>query len=181
MEGWTDLMLARPVADRPGESIPEMLTRLEVIGRDFAHLARTIARDGRYDDCFVDVLDNPPIKKTFGGAIGHVLTHNMHHRAQNHAPDGTRGADRPHRRRPAVVGEHQRRLALVPDESIPAQARCFLLARWRDPAHRQGALCRCDFSRLCPTAAHDVADLDCSDGDRLSEPDGIRRDHVADL
>lgn len=82
MEGWTDLMLARPVTDRPGESIPEMLARLDVIGGDFAHLARTIAREGRYDDCFIDVLDNPPVKKTFGGAIGHVLTHNMHHRAQ---------------------------------------------------------------------------------------------------
>ena len=30
----------------------------------------------------MDVLDRPPRPKTFGGAIGHVLTHNMHHRAQ---------------------------------------------------------------------------------------------------
>ena len=41
-----------------------------------------IAREERYDACFLDILDNPPQKKTFGGAIGHVLTHDMHHRAQ---------------------------------------------------------------------------------------------------
>jgi len=28
------------------------------------------------------VLDDPPAEKTFGGAIAHVLTHSMHHRAQ---------------------------------------------------------------------------------------------------
>jgi uncharacterized damage-inducible protein DinB len=47
MEGWTDLMLPRPVADQPGASIPEMLTRLEVIGRDFAHSVRNVV-PGRY-------------------------------------------------------------------------------------------------------------------------------------
>ena len=82
MEAWTDLMLVRPVTDRAGDSIPALLARLDVIGREFAQLSRMIAREGRYDDCFTDVLDNPPVKKTFGGAIGHVLTHNMHHRAQ---------------------------------------------------------------------------------------------------
>ncbi len=82
MEAWTDLMLARPVSDRAGESIAALLARLNVIGREFAQLSRGIVREGRFDDCFTDVLDNPPVKKTFGGAIGHVLTHNMHHRAQ---------------------------------------------------------------------------------------------------
>ena len=49
---------------------------------EFADLAQGIARAGRWDDTFMDVLDNPPRPKRFGGAIGHVLTHNMHHRAQ---------------------------------------------------------------------------------------------------
>ncbi|HMN28931.1 MAG TPA: DinB family protein [Caldilineaceae bacterium] len=82
MEVWTDLMGERPVQGREGDSIPELLDRLSVVSREFAHIARQIARQGRYDDCFVDTLDNPPRRKTFGGAIGHLITHNMHHRAQ---------------------------------------------------------------------------------------------------
>lgn len=30
----------------------------------------------------MDILDNPPRLKTFGGAIAHLITHGMHHRAQ---------------------------------------------------------------------------------------------------
>jgi uncharacterized damage-inducible protein DinB len=82
MEIWTDLLYEREVQDRTGNTIPEMLERLSIVSRDFAQLARTMARENRYDDCFVDTLDNPPAKKTYGGAIGHVITHNMHHRAQ---------------------------------------------------------------------------------------------------
>jgi len=82
MEVWTDLLYERPVQTKTGITIPELLVRLSTVSRDFTDLARKIAREGRYDDCFVDTLDNPPRKKTFGGAIGHVLTHDMHHRAQ---------------------------------------------------------------------------------------------------
>ncbi len=81
-EVWTDLLYERPVQDKTGNSIPELLARLNMVSRDFAHLAHKIEREKRYDDCFIDTLDNPPVKKTFGGAIGHVITHNMHHRAQ---------------------------------------------------------------------------------------------------
>jgi uncharacterized damage-inducible protein DinB len=56
--------------------------RLSVISRDFAHVARKIAREQRYDDCFLDTFDHPPRLKTFSGAIGHLITHDMHHRAQ---------------------------------------------------------------------------------------------------
>jgi uncharacterized damage-inducible protein DinB len=82
MEVWTDLLYERAVQHKSGDSISGLLERLSIVSRDFACLARKIGREGRYDDCFLDVLDNPPQKKTFGGAIGHVLTHNMHHRAQ---------------------------------------------------------------------------------------------------
>jgi uncharacterized damage-inducible protein DinB len=82
MEVWTDLLYKRPVQYKTGDAIPELLARLSAVSRDFADLARQIAREGRFDDCFVDSLDDPPQKKTFGGAIGHVLTHDMHHRAQ---------------------------------------------------------------------------------------------------
>lgn len=82
MEIWTDLLHERAVQEKTGNTIPELLERLSIVSRDFANLAIIIAREKRYDDCFIDTLDNPPMKKTFGGAIGHVITHNMHHRAQ---------------------------------------------------------------------------------------------------
>lgn len=85
METWTDLLYERPVrGDRPadGSTPAAFQQRLALVGREFVALARTIAREGRYDDVFMDVLDQPPVPKTFGGAIAHVITHNMHHRAQ---------------------------------------------------------------------------------------------------
>ncbi len=82
LETWTDLIHERPVQDKQGRSIPELRQRLVDVSREFANLARKIARENRFDDSFWDILDNPPRLKTFGGAIGHVLTHNMHHRAQ---------------------------------------------------------------------------------------------------
>ncbi|MCB0080788.1 MAG: DinB family protein [Caldilineaceae bacterium] len=84
MEIWTDLLYERAAPSRAtdGQDSPEQLqTRLRLVGREFAALARTIARENRYDDVFMDTLDDPPVPKTFGGAIGHVITHNMHHRA----------------------------------------------------------------------------------------------------
>ena len=81
-EIWTDLLYERAVQDKTGNTIPELLERLSIVSRDFVNLTRNIVREKRYDDCFIDILDNPPKKKTFGGAIGHVITHNMHHRAQ---------------------------------------------------------------------------------------------------
>jgi len=82
MEVWTDLLYERNVQYKTGTTIPELLERLSIAGRDFATLARNIAQDQRFDDCFLDALEKPPKKKTYGGAIGHVITHNMHHRAQ---------------------------------------------------------------------------------------------------
>ncbi|HND47837.1 MAG TPA: DinB family protein [Anaerolineales bacterium] len=82
LETWTDLIHERPVQEKQGNSIPELRQRLVNASREFTNLARQIGRENRFDDSFWDVLDNPPRLKTFGGAIGHVLTHNMHHRAQ---------------------------------------------------------------------------------------------------
>jgi len=82
MEVWTDLLCERTVQERIGNTIPELLDRLGVVSRDFANVARKVVRERRYDACFLDTLDTPPRLKTFGGAIGHVITHDMHHRAQ---------------------------------------------------------------------------------------------------
>ena len=81
MEVWTDLLCERPVTERTGVTMAQLLDRLSIISRDFTYIARKVGREQRYDDCFIDTLDNPPRRKTFGGAIGHLLTHSMHHRA----------------------------------------------------------------------------------------------------
>jgi uncharacterized damage-inducible protein DinB len=85
MEIWNDLLHERQVRTYPGkekETIEALLARLSDVAQEFATLAKRIAREHRADDVFVDALDNPPQEKTFGGAIAHVITHNMHHRAQ---------------------------------------------------------------------------------------------------
>ena len=82
MDAWTDSLCERPVQKRTGDSVPELIERLSIIGRDFAHVARKIAREHRYDDCYMDTSDSPPRSKTFGGTIAHLITHRMHHRAQ---------------------------------------------------------------------------------------------------
>jgi len=82
LETWTDLLYEREVQRKEGRSIRELTVRFGNASREFSNLAHQVERENRYDDCFWDTLDNPPRLKTFGGAIGHVITHNMHHRAQ---------------------------------------------------------------------------------------------------
>jgi uncharacterized damage-inducible protein DinB len=82
---WTDLMLARPVQatpERPTAPVDELLAAWNDAYKDFAALARRITAAGRLDETFLDVLDQSPRSKTFGGAIAHVITHNMQHRGE---------------------------------------------------------------------------------------------------
>ncbi|UYN92449.1 MAG: DinB family protein [Anaerolineales bacterium] len=83
IETWTDLMLTRPIRNITGRnSASELLARLEESYTEFAALARRMEAEGRLNDKWTDVLDEPPQEKSFGGAIAHVITHNMHHRAE---------------------------------------------------------------------------------------------------
>ncbi len=87
IESWNDLLYERtPRSASELQALPQtidgLLERLGDAGHEFAILARKIAREDRWDDVFVDVLDNPPRQKSFGGTIAHVITHSMHHRAQ---------------------------------------------------------------------------------------------------
>ena len=99
IEVWTDLMMARPVHSTSEQaSARQLLDRLERSYTNFARFAKYIENDGRLDHLWMDVLDNPPQQKSYGGAIGHVITHNMHHRAEiqhmlhrlgvKHVPEG---------------------------------------------------------------------------------------------
>ena len=49
---------------------------------DFAGSARALRDRNRLDAMYLDVLDEPPIPKSFGGTIAHVITHDMHHRSE---------------------------------------------------------------------------------------------------
>ena len=87
MEVWTDLIAEHPVRsdrgnDPSGRSVAGLLQRLDSVASELAEIAVRIAQEDRLDECFTDSLDDPPTRKTFGGAIAHVITHSMHHRAQ---------------------------------------------------------------------------------------------------
>lgn len=99
IEVWTDLMMERSIRPSSNQvSASELLLRLNQAYTEFAEFALKIEQEGRLDDLWTDVLDNPPAQKSFGGAIGHVITHNMHHRAElqhimhrlgmSHVPEG---------------------------------------------------------------------------------------------
>jgi len=60
METWTDLLCERPVQDRAGTSIPQLIERLSLVSRDLASITRRIVRENRFDACFMDTLDKPP-------------------------------------------------------------------------------------------------------------------------
>jgi uncharacterized damage-inducible protein DinB len=82
MEFHTDRLLGRtsPDADRQDDSVQGMLLRLTAVAKDFAAFATKVEREGREDDMMTN--ENNENLRTLGGVIAHVLTHNMHHRAQ---------------------------------------------------------------------------------------------------
>ena len=85
VEVWSDLMASGAVRDDPGlngQSVSELTARLTSAAADLAKVTRAVAERAGWDDEWVDPLDSPPTRKTFGGAIAHVITHSMHHRAQ---------------------------------------------------------------------------------------------------
>jgi uncharacterized damage-inducible protein DinB len=82
---WTDLMHSRPVeADSIVDTmaVNELAVLFPTLYLEFAATARRLRDDGRLDDFYLDTLDDPPQSKSFGGTIAHVITHNMHHRAE---------------------------------------------------------------------------------------------------
>ena len=88
MEVWTDLICERAIRPSPGPegaTIARLTERLDATAAEFAAVARRVRDEGRLDDLFADKdgPDDPdPVMKTFGGAIAHLITHSMHHRAQ---------------------------------------------------------------------------------------------------
>jgi uncharacterized damage-inducible protein DinB len=87
MECWTDLICERPqrssgTPETAATSIRGLLDRLDAVAPEFTAKAREVRDSKRFDDLFTDYRERPPKRKTFGGAIAHLITHSMHHRAQ---------------------------------------------------------------------------------------------------
>ena len=82
MESWSAAMEDAPYRRSDDITVSGMVTRLETAERRLRRISRAIAESGAWDDEWLDQLDTPPRKKSFGTAIAHVITHSMHHRAQ---------------------------------------------------------------------------------------------------
>jgi len=83
MEAWSDEIAGRAIRPKPdGRSVDAMLARLERAAHDLEAVARPIAARNGWDERWRDNPDDPNSEKTYGGAVLHVITHSMHHRAQ---------------------------------------------------------------------------------------------------
>ncbi len=86
MEAWSAVMAGAttlpPRPPREGESVSSLADRLARAAVALAHVAHAVRARDAWDDRWLDVLDTPPTEKTYGGALAHVITHSMHHRAQ---------------------------------------------------------------------------------------------------
>jgi uncharacterized damage-inducible protein DinB len=83
---WTDLMQSGTTDGTSSEwrdaDLPGLVAAFRESYDGFARFARQVQAEGRIDEQWVDSLDDPPQAKTYGGAILHVITHNMHHRGE---------------------------------------------------------------------------------------------------
>jgi uncharacterized damage-inducible protein DinB len=85
MEVWGELMAGeRPMLNRDARarSIDGLLTRVDRAAERLRRVTTAVASRDGWDERWLDVLDHPPAHKTYGGALAHVITHSMHHRAQ---------------------------------------------------------------------------------------------------
>ncbi len=84
VETWTDLMADRPVRSRETgqQTIHELRQQYDAAIGDFARVARQLRDTQRLNDTYEDVLDQPPQRKSYGGTIMHVVTHDHLHRSE---------------------------------------------------------------------------------------------------
>ena len=84
IETWTDLMNEVPMRfkDSNDLSLTTLRRRYDVAVADFGKTARRLREKNKFDATYMDVLDEPPRAKSFGGTILHVLTHNHAHRTE---------------------------------------------------------------------------------------------------
>ena len=83
---WTELMRD---GDSPTARADDPILDVDGLERmhrtsyaEFSAFAREIRDVDRWDERWVDTLDDPPREKSYGGAILRVITHDMHHRSE---------------------------------------------------------------------------------------------------
>lgn len=150
VEIWSQLVAGRQPMECPGATIGELTTRFDRAAAELARVARLVAGRRAWDERFLDILDSPPVEKTLGGAIAHVVTHSMHHRAQllfmlrrlgiNDLPEGDvltweEQAARVHLRQVERSDlddffEHQRDPVAVEMAAFPPRERAAFMAHW---------------------------------------------------
>ncbi|MCA9243356.1 MAG: DinB family protein [Phycisphaerales bacterium] len=82
MEVWSALMAGAEIDRNRDCDVTALRSRLNTAAKQLAQVARNVAKNNTWDETWLDHLDNPPSRKSYGTAIAHVLTHSMHHRAQ---------------------------------------------------------------------------------------------------
>ena len=82
MEWWSDQMAGQPKREQRGESVDDFISRLDCAAADLDAVARSVAERGAWDELWTDPEEMPSVERSYGGAIAHVITHSMHHRAQ---------------------------------------------------------------------------------------------------
>lgn len=82
IEVWSALIAGHKVERNFDKSIPGMIARLDAAATLFAATSRAIADRNAWDEKWLDYIDSPPVERTYGATIAHVITHSMHHRAQ---------------------------------------------------------------------------------------------------
>jgi uncharacterized damage-inducible protein DinB len=86
VEVWSGLMSGRITARadvRHGEtSVAALDDRLDRAAAELSAVSHAVRDRQGWDESWIDILDTPPVERTYGGAIAHVITHSMHHRAQ---------------------------------------------------------------------------------------------------
>ncbi len=86
MEAWSALMagveVPRPAVPNREQSMSHFSKRLDLAADRLAKVAKAVSARGAWDERWLDTLDQPHTEKTYGGAIAHIITHSMHHRAQ---------------------------------------------------------------------------------------------------
>ena len=80
LEAWSDCLAGRSIRQESGQSVAELLRRLDRAAGEFAELAQAVAEREAWDERWVDPHDGQ--ERSYGGTIAHVITHSMHHRAQ---------------------------------------------------------------------------------------------------
>ncbi len=82
VEAWSDLMAGHPIRANEGRSVSELIARLHCAASDLERVCKAVAQRNGWDEWWVDPLEFPPVERTYGDSIAHVITHSMHHRAQ---------------------------------------------------------------------------------------------------